>query len=250
MQDLYDKEKLKNINIYCGTSIGAVISLLLLIDYKPIDIYNVLKEINFEILFDYDIENILDDNYFGVYSSDKIIYIIGMLIKNKSISVHITFRQLYEKINKKIIITGVCLNDISLHLFSYESNPNMEVLTAIRISMSVPIIFKPVKFENKIWIDGGCLNNFPIDLFDDCLENVIGIYLGTNEIENIETFQNVKDYFSQITKCLFKNVFKFNIKKYEKYIIYLNTDKTDWAINKQEKIKLYNFGYNFDKNYL
>ena len=45
----------------------------------------------------------------------------------------------------------------------------------------------------------------------------------------------------------FKNVFKFNMKKYEKYIIYLNTHNVDWAIHREEKEKLYNFGYNFYK---
>ena len=172
-------------------------------------------------------------------------YIIGKLVKGKNISIHITFKQLYEKTNKNLIVTGVCLNDISLHYFSNDNCPDMQVLTAIRISMSVPILFKPVHYDNKVWIDGGCLSNFPIELFDECLESVLGIYLGSNDNEIIENFNNIQDYFSQMTKCFFKNVFRINMKKYEKYIIYFNVEKTDWSVNKNNKEKLYNYGYNF-----
>ena len=36
LQKLYDTKKLININKYCGTSVGAIISLLLIIGYKPV----------------------------------------------------------------------------------------------------------------------------------------------------------------------------------------------------------------------
>ena len=83
---------------------------------------------------------------------------------------------------------------MSLHYFSNDNTLNMEILITLRISMSVPILFKPVHYENKVWIDGGCLNNFPIELFDDCLENIIGIYLGSKDDEIIEKFNNMQDY--------------------------------------------------------
>jgi hypothetical protein len=89
------------------------------------------------------------------------------------------------------------------------------------------------------------LSNFPIELFDECLDSVLGIYLGSDNNDIIENFNNIQDYFSQMTKCFFKNVFRFNMKKYEKYIIYFNVEKTDWSVNKDNKEKLYNYGYNF-----
>lgn len=246
LQKLYDNKKLNNIKTYCGTSVGAIISLLLLIEYAPIDVHNILMAIDFEMLMESTIDSVLDDNCFGIYTAEKIYYIVGMMIKKKNISLHITFKQLYKKYNKKIIITGVCLNDISLHYFSVDNTPDMEVFMAIKITMAIPVLFKPVSYDNKIWIDGGCLNNFPIDLFDDCLENVIGIYLDSGH-NNIDKFENIQDYIVQLTKCLFKNVFKINIKKYEKHIIHFNVEKNEWILNKYEKEKLYNIGYNFQQ---
>lgn len=36
--------------------------------------------------------------------------------------------------------------------------------TAMRASMSIPGVFKPVEYENTLLIDGGVLNNFPVDI--------------------------------------------------------------------------------------
>ena len=111
--------------------------------------------------------------------------------------------------------------------------------------MSIPILFKPIYYNNNVWIDGGCLNNFPIELFDDCLDNVIGIYLGSHN-NNVINFENIKDYISQLIKCLFSNVFKINMKKYEKYMIYFNIEKSNWVLDKNEKV-LFNASFQFLK---
>ncbi|WP_159021835.1 patatin-like phospholipase family protein [Formosa sp. L2A11] len=36
--------------------------------------------------------------------------------------------------------------------------------TAMRASMSIPGVFKPVEYENTLLVDGGVLNNFPVDV--------------------------------------------------------------------------------------
>ena len=35
---------------------------------------------------------------------------------------------------------------------------------AMRASMSIPTVFKPVLYENTLLVDGGILNNFPTDI--------------------------------------------------------------------------------------
>ncbi|MGL4736538.1 MAG: patatin-like phospholipase family protein [Cellulosilyticaceae bacterium] len=75
---------------------------------------------------------------------------------------------------KELYIVGT---DISNHIesvFSYETTPQFEVAQAVRISMSIPLYFESVKFdeeakelsENNLFVDGGLLWNYPIGLFD------------------------------------------------------------------------------------
>lgn len=68
-------------------------------------------------------------------------------------------------------------------------------------SMAVPGIFPPISFEEHVLVDGGILNNFPIDLAKEAYpeSKIIGILLGkfkkhqkvTNMLENLSVCYEV-----------------------------------------------------------
>lgn len=68
---------------------------------------------------------------------------------------------------KNLFITGTNTTQKRLEIFSNESEPDMEIALAVRISMSIPWIFKQVRYKNNLYMDGGCLNNFPMNIFDN-----------------------------------------------------------------------------------
>ena len=96
---------------------------------------------------------------------------------------HVTFKDLKdisircpEANFKDLIVTGVKLTKDSnddfqgeVEYFSTESksSENMEVALAVRISASIPYFYKAVNYNGNLYIDGGCLDNFPIGIFDD-----------------------------------------------------------------------------------
>jgi NTE family protein len=235
---------IENPEIYCGTSAGSAICLLLLIGYLPQDIYEILSSLDMSKMTITNIDNIFDDIHIGLNSCKPIIYTIGYLMKQKKISVRITFSELYKKINKKLIITGVCLNNASLHYFSHETTPNMEILTAIKISISIPIIFKPHIYNNKIWVDGGVMNNYPIDLFNDKIDNVIGIYLDEEYIE-YENFEDIQSYIYQVIKCIFRGMNYNKIEMYKNNTIHIKSKNYDFGyeLSKDDIYSLYKNGY-------
>jgi NTE family protein len=51
-------------------------------------------------------------------------------------------------------------------VFSAETRPDVPVFQAVRMSMSIPLFFEAVRFEEDLYIDGGVSWNYPIDLFD------------------------------------------------------------------------------------
>jgi NTE family protein len=237
--DIIDKP-----DIYCGTSVGSIIILLLTIGYSALDIYEILLELDFEKLVSSNIENILDDIHLGFNTCEPIIYIINHMMKAKNIKTKITFIELFNIFNTKLIITGTCVNDASIHYFSHELTPNMEVLDAIKISISIPIIFKPYNYNNKLWIDGGCMNNYPIDLFHNKLNDVIGIYLDEHYF-NYEYFEDMQSYIYQIFNCIYIGLNYNKIELYKNNTIHIKCDRLNtWDLQKEEKIKLYNIGYN------
>ena len=237
-------------DVYCGTSVGSSLCFLLSIGYSSEDIFSILHDIDSEMLIKYNIDAIFNDSYLGIASLDAFISVITILTKKKNISRKITFKKLFNKFKKELIITGVSVNDAKLYYFNHINTPDMEIITAIKISCSIPFIFKPVEYDNKVWIDGGCFNNYPIDYFIDKLEDVIGISLEDEETF-IESFNDVTSYISQVFKCIIKGI---NFGKYDKFK--KNTIKIEvfskynfFDITKEEKKVLYNHGYNTVNEY-
>ena len=50
---------------------------------------------------------------------------------------------------------------------SHKSHPNLPVVDALAMSMAYPFAFTPVFVDDKCYIDGGLLNNYPLR---DCIE--------------------------------------------------------------------------------
>ena len=241
---LESKNLLNNVTTYCGSSSGALISLLLNIGYSAQDVYDILYEIDFSVLTSINIDCLLEDICIGFDKGDAIQYIVGMLMIKKNYNLNTTFKELHEKTGKKLIITGCCVNTVSIHYFSHETTPNMKILTAARITYSIPVIFKPVTYENKIWIDGGCMDNFPMELFKDNIENTLGILL--DDKNNIDEFQDTAQYLLYIIKCLHKSPMLKTLEQFKKHVIYITPNlhliQSSLNINKEDKQKLFNIG--------
>lgn len=243
-------EELRIINkpeILCGTSCGAMIAILMLIGYSSVDIYNLLLELNFATLVEINIDCILDDPLIGLSSNEKFANVLKKMMQKKGINTNITFSELYDKIPRQLIITGTCLNDCSIHYFSAKNTPNMSVMTAIQISMNVPILFKPIHYDGCLWIDGGCINNYPIDLFQNDLHDCVGINFSGADKQNAKnkTFEDPQSYIGQIMACLIRGANLNKAKHYKKVtvnIICENGNAFDWTIPYEDKVKLYESG--------
>lgn len=233
---------------YAGSSAGAFICFLLNIGYTPIEIHNTLMEIDFSTIVQY--AEFDDGPEFGISEITNIMQVIHNFMKNKNINKKITFKQLFELTHSKLFIVGSCLNDSCATYFSVDSSPNMPIIKALQISSSIPFLFKPCKWKKKLWVDGGCINNYPIELFNDKLDDVIGIYLDDN-YEYIE-ITDIQDYFYSVFKCLYRglNYEKLNLfKKYTIHTINNPNHSTNWNIDKIEKQNMFDIGFNSAKSF-
>lgn len=59
------------------------------------------------------------------------------------------------------------IENFKSRVFNIENSPSLEVGKAIRASLSIPLIFKPIKIDSSLLVDGGLLNNFPISYFHE-----------------------------------------------------------------------------------
>ncbi len=129
---------------------------------------------------------------------------------------------------KELYIVGTDVSSTTSSIFSYKTTPLMEVAEAVRISMSIPLLFQSISSTTgntspyntpKIFADGGLLYNYPISLFDDIspLYETLGIYFDSNApaipINNLVDFiTNTLSCSSKIQAQAFKNTPK-NVKR-------------------------------------
>jgi NTE family protein len=73
---------------------------------------------------------------------------------------------------------------------------------AMRASMSVPAVFAACEIDNRMLVDGGIINNFPVDRCREMgADIIIGIDIG-DELMKKEKIQSIPDMISQLTTLL------------------------------------------------
>lgn len=189
---------LDKIEELAGVSVGGLIIVLYVLGYSPAELYTVIKSLDFSGLKDMKITNI---QLFGLDIGSKFNNVIKKLIKAKKYDENITMKELYEKTKKKVTLVSVCLNTLELCCISHETFPDLEVYIAIRMTTSIPFIYCPVSYKGNLYIDGGCMDGYPISIFKDKLEETIGFLLIDSQ-EKIDKIDNLETYILRVLECM------------------------------------------------
>lgn len=164
---------LDNINRYAGTSAGAILCALLNMGFTPNEIEQAIFTQNSSMITDafYAVPINLIFNY-GLFTAHKMMNYIKNLFVQKGFDANITFNQLYIKTNKILVLTGTSLSIRDTFYFNNFTSPDMKIIDALRISISIPFFFTCINYtiENKVhtFVDGGILQNFPMYYFKIC----------------------------------------------------------------------------------
>lgn len=207
---LEEKGHLQHIKNLIGSSIGAVICFYLAIGLNSSEI---LKDI-IQISKDYNAKTPNIDNIINIFTSmglDDGSFIIEAISKQlySRYGCHdITFIDLAKKTGKNLVICGTNISSVRSEFFNVDTYPNMSVIKALRISISVPFLFTPVIYEGNLYADAALFSNFPIEYFDGSLpQNTIGIVLKSkpsNEPIDAASMNLVKYMTSLIDAYFFK----------------------------------------------
>ena len=240
---LHEKDILKNIKTFIGTSIGSVIALMLSLNYTINEIEYLFINLELGNMYNINSDNIINFlNIYGIDDSENINNMIEIIIGSKY-NKNITFKELYDTTDIELRILVTNLTDQKFEIFDHKSYPNTPVSIAIRMSCSVPVLYKPVEYNTKLYIDGGLTNNYPIDIVYH--NNYLGFLIYSNYTININ---NAFDYiialiYSITNKC--DETYKINDKHNNQYNIKFisNCNPLDFSISKDLKLEMIKSGY-------
>ena len=148
------KIDISKVETFCGVSAGSIVAFFLILGYSFEEIeefvtnfdYNLLEvDVNIDVLF----EN------FGLDEGEKLTHVFKHFAKEKFGKDDITFKELYEVHKKKLVIQATNLTRSTLDTFCWKTTPEMPIVLAIRMSISLPFIFTPVKYQNNLYVDPG-----------------------------------------------------------------------------------------------
>ncbi|MCX8130501.1 MAG: patatin-like phospholipase family protein [Clostridia bacterium] len=101
--------------------------------------------------------------------------------ESKKLPGDITFKQLYDKTGKELHLM-LCNSNYGKTLVANHINtPDMPVTLAVRCSMAIPFFFYPMTYNGDLFVDGGTMYNYPIEIFDSITnpECTLGFILST-----------------------------------------------------------------------
>lgn len=236
---------LEGIETFVGTSVGSLFALFHIIGYKHNDILRFAKLFDFNNLRNINVMNLMSS--YGIDNGSKLKKILDTFVKKKGYNENITLRELYEKTKKTLIITTVCVNDACVKYISHETHPDLSAIMAVQMSIAIPIYFYPIFYENKYYVDAGFADNYPIKLFDDKIDSVIGLYLEDNNCNSCDDIQYFDTYLLMLYYSTMKAMTRYSIHGYSENTIIINTDIShclNFDISNDKLYDMWEEGYN------
>ncbi len=161
---------IENIESIYATSIGTLIGIYVALkyDWTTIDDYLIKRPWDKVITIKpLDIINIWQEK--GMLNENVIKLILKPLLEAKELSENVTLQEFYHYNSIEMHFYTTDLNTVlpTKIDISYKTHPDLELYKAAAMSAAIPIIFSPICDGSFCYIDGGLLNNFPLD---DCIE--------------------------------------------------------------------------------
>lgn len=233
---------LNKLDAIAGTSSGALAGLLINLGFSTYEIWKFLQTIDFNKMICPNISLLLTKC--GVETGQIIYNVIEDILTKKTGIKHINFRQLYEITKIKYTVVGSCLTTKEAVYYNHILTPNFKVSVAVRISIGIPGIFTPVTIDDKKYIDGAVIDEYPIDLFKDELDKTIGIFI-CNEYNT--KYEYPEQFFMAMINLFLHLCYKNNYNKCKSNTIYIKQDNTsafdfDFNINLDKKKEIYQSG--------
>jgi NTE family protein len=183
LEVLDDRGVLKDIVRVGGSSAGGITAGMLAIGMSPAEIRKMLDETDFKRFMDDDVGALRDIHRllkeYGWYRGEAFKQWFRQAMRFKGLPDDLTFAELHGRPGTRdLYMTGTNINYMYTRIFSHEHTPDMPIVDALRITMSFPFFFRIVDSQDDlggeltppqpcIFIDGGLLNNYPINLFDN-----------------------------------------------------------------------------------
>ena len=180
------------INQIAGVSMGSIMGAFIADGYSPDDALKIICEQRLFSLFSPIFRR-------GLFSMNGLEKGLNKYIKHKTL----------ETLNIPLTIYATCVKNGQLVAFD-----KGDIVKPIIASSSIPGLFEPMLIDGKQYIDGGVLNNLPVESFIDLLEPLVAVHVNPPYIShNLNSTMKVMSRVAELIayKTIEKRKFKASI---------------------------------------
>lgn len=239
------------IDVIGGTSAGSLVASLYAMGYSPYYIYILFKRYSKELV---EINTNPIISGIGSFMLNKKIGITG-LKSGKSIEKiynQLAYKKGIKKINQikmpLIIPTVDIMNSKEYVITNYipkqvadksQYITNMTVGKAVRASSSFPAVFSPCEYENHAFMDGGALDNIPVnEVRKQGADKVIAVHFDSDPIDENS---NIMDIVMKTIDIMGNKISEESLEQSD-YNLNVYTDKVG-LLDIQKLDSCYQYGY-------
>lgn len=186
-----DKYKISDIENIYATSIGSVLGCILALDYDWNTLDDYLIKRPWHQTFPVNLNTVFNAySNCGIFDKKFVESIMYPLLLGKHLDPNITLQQFYDATQVKMNFVATNIETVHQEIFSHTSHPNVLLTDALYFSCCIPVLFRPEKYNDVIYLDGGIISNYPIDqCIDDGAhpDSIIGIQLQGENKSSIRT---------------------------------------------------------------
>ena len=232
------------VDIVGGTSIGSIVAALYAMEYTPkemLKLFNYFSKLIFKnsaMYTDPRGKKLLSIQAGGLYSGENIAFAIEEAGKYKNI-------KKLQDLKIPIVIPAVDLRDSEKYVFTNMGKINDKYLNkadisiAVRASSSYPAIFAPCIYNKHKFVDGGILDNIPVEEVKKIgADRVIAVRFKLNKTSRTI---GLRSTLNKAIDIMFSKIEGEEVKKAD-YVIEIDTQDVNPFDFKQSN-KCYKYGY-------
>ena len=232
------------VDIVGGTSIGSIVAALYAMEYTPkemLKLFNYFSKLIFKnsaMYTDPRGKKLLSIQAGGLYSGENIAFAIEEAGKYKNI-------KKLQDLKIPIVIPAVDLRDSEKYVFTNMGKINDKYLNkadisiAVRASSSYPAIFAPCIYNKHKFVDGGILDNIPVEEVKKIgADKVIAVRFKLNKTSRTI---GLRSTLNKAIDIMFSKIEGEEVKKAD-YVIEIDTQDVNPFDFKQSN-KCYKYGY-------
>lgn len=240
------KRDLSGIKEIIVASVGIIFAYLYMLDLPEESQRKiVMKASMFSMLNvdDLNMDDLLVD--FGLFKTQKVRELIHIVTKNYFGKDDITLKELYEETKIKLTVKVFNATLKQIQYFSHENHPDISFLTLVEMAIAIPFFFKPIKYKDELYVDGGLRGHFPIEACNS--KNYLGLFVAGGSVPKDTGLFKLFPILEFIYSLMINQdpiVYDVNAGKNPKRVIYTEINQgLNFDVSQEDKDRMISKGY-------